>query len=115
MTQVEVWQKLACLARYDARELAIHCDISLRTLQRQFQEALKRSPQHWLKEQRLLAAKDLLIQGIPIKAIASDLGFKHYSHFCRQFKELSKMTPSEFAAAQLNGKRPPDNPNDYSI
>ena len=108
ITQVELWKGLAWPAQYNARKLASLCQISLRTLQRQFQNTLGRSPQHWLLELRIRTAQRLLLQGASIKEIASDLGFKHSSHFCRQFKRLAGMTPSQFVnAARTKFTNPP--------
>src|SRR6478735_518085 len=80
------WEELAEAARFNARELARLCQISDRQLQRQFRDHLDRSPRDWLNERRLEAAQRLLLSGHPIKIITFELGFKHVSHFCRQFK-----------------------------
>src|SRR5256885_12321421 len=90
------WNVLAEAAHYDARQLAILCHLSIRHLQREFRRAILRSPQEWLNERRLLAARELLLSGESVKKVALDLGFKQPSHFCRQFKALYHMTPSEF-------------------
>jgi len=34
--------------------------------------------------------------GHPLKAIASSVGFKTESHFCKRFKEITSMTPMEY-------------------
>jgi len=34
--------------------------------------------------------------GYPLKAVASSVGFKTESHFCRRFKEIMSMTPIEY-------------------
>ena len=34
--------------------------------------------------------------GHPLKAVASSVGFKTESHFCRRFKEIMSMTPIEY-------------------
>jgi AraC-like DNA-binding protein len=91
-------------AHYDARELARLCRVSLRQLQREFSRSLGRSPQEWLNEQRLRAARPLLLRGEPIKKVALELGFKQPSHFYRQFKCLYRMTPSEFVTSVLQAR-----------
>src|SRR5581483_9701131 len=90
------WKELAERARYDAKNLAALCRISSRQLQREFRRQLGRSPQDWLDEQRISAARRLLLAGEPLKKVAADLGFKQTSHFCRRFKSINKMTPSAF-------------------
>jgi len=91
------WGLLAETAHYNSNELARLCGVSTRQLQRHFRRCFYCSPQSWLNEQRLLAAQQLLLSGESIKKVALDLGFKQPSHFCRQFKIRTKMTPSEFA------------------
>jgi AraC family cel operon transcriptional repressor len=95
-------KKSAVSARYDARELARLFDMSPRQLQRKFNRYMKRSPQDWLNEQRVMAARRLLLTGGSVKEVAFELGFKQVSHFCRQFKMYHHMTPSEFVKAKLN-------------
>jgi len=92
------WEQLAGAARYDAKELAKLCHLSVRQLERDFCRSLERSPQDWLNEQRVKAAKNLLLSGQPVKVVAFELGFKQSSHFCRQFKSFNCLTPSQFAS-----------------
>jgi AraC family transcriptional regulator len=91
---------LAGTARYDAKELAKLCHLSVRQLERDFRHHFGRTPQDWLNEQRIKGARQLLLSGVPVKWAAYEMGFKQPSHFCRQFKELHNMTPSEFMLAQ---------------
>ena len=96
---LERWEQLAGTARYDAKALAKLCNLSDRQLERDFHRLLDRSPQDWLNEQRIKAAQQLLLSGQPvIKVVALDLGFKQVSHFCRQFKNQTQLTPTEFAS-----------------
>ena len=97
-------KKTAVSARYDARELARLFEMSPRQLQRKFNRYLKRSPQDWLNEQRVMAARRLLLSGETVKEVAFELGFKQVSHFCRQFKMYHNMTPSEFVKSKLGSR-----------
>ena len=90
-------------AKYDARELAVLCRISLRQLRRDVRRCLGSSPQAWLNERRLMAARELLLSGQSVKEVAFNLGFRQASHFCRQFKLRNGMTPSEF----VQRRKPP--------
>jgi transcriptional regulator GlxA family with amidase domain len=92
------WEDLAVAAHYDARELAKLCHLSVRQLERDFRHDLGRSPQDWLNGQRLKTAQQLLLSGQPVKKVALELGFKQVSHFCRQFKSLNNVTPSQFVS-----------------
>lgn len=90
------WEELAQAARFDANELAKLCRISTRHLEREFRRRIGRTPQDWLNERRIMAATRLLLSGMPIKAVAFEVGFKQPSHFNRHFKLRHRMTPSEF-------------------
>ena len=71
--------------------------VSVRQLQRYFLEELGRTPKSWLNEQRMIAARKLLlVHGMSVKATSAQLGFKQPSHFCREFKRSYDMTPSQF-------------------
>ena len=94
------WEQLAGTARYDAKDLAKLCNLSVRQLERDFRRGLERSPQDWLNEQRIKASQQLLISGQPVKVVAFELGFKQPSHFCRQFKSFNNLTPSQFAGQE---------------
>jgi len=90
------WKVLAAIAHYNSKELAKLCELSPRQLQRKFNVLFGRSPQDWLNHQRILAAQQLLLSGEPVKEVAFELGFKRVSHFYRQFKLQSQMTPLQF-------------------
>jgi AraC-like DNA-binding protein len=90
------WVDLAATAGFDAKELALLCHVSTRQMQRVFRRDFGMSPQQWLNNQRILAAQKLLRAGEPAKKVASDLGFKQLSHFYRQFKSSTGMTPGQF-------------------
>jgi AraC-like DNA-binding protein len=99
----EQWEQMAGMAIFNARELARLRGLSLRQLERLILRDLGRTPQEWLNEQRIIEARKLLLSGQSVKMVAFQLGFKQPSHFCRQFKALSSMTPSEFVASTPSG------------
>jgi AraC-like DNA-binding protein len=85
-------------SRFEARNFAKLCGVSPRQLQREFKRHFKCTPQSWLNEQRIVFASRLLLMGHRIKSAALDSGFKQVSHFCREFKSKTGMTPSEFCS-----------------
>lgn len=93
------WEEMARSSGYNARKLASLYSISLRQLEREFQKTRGRSPQKWLDEQRIASARKMLLEGLSVKCVALELGYKQSSHFCRHFKERNGMTPSEFVAS----------------
>jgi AraC-like DNA-binding protein len=105
------WEQLAEAAQYNAPKLARLCNVSIRQLERQFHLKFGCSPQKWLDERRIAAAKELLLSGHSVKETSSDLDFKQIPHFCRQFKSHAGLTPSQFAhfKARIRKMSPTDN------
>jgi AraC-like DNA-binding protein len=95
-------EEMAQSANYDSNTLAHIYGVSTRQLQRHFRRRFHCPPQHWLNDCRMAKAKQMLVAGESVKKVAIDLGFKHTSHFCRQFKCRNHMTPSQFALSQTN-------------
>ncbi len=91
-----LWLQLAKQSNYNAGNMAEICQISLRQLERYFEDDFSRSPLEWLTEQRMLAARHLLLQSQSVKEVAYSLSYKQTSHFCRDFKKCYEMTPTEF-------------------
>jgi len=98
------WVKLAKEAHFNSRELARLCNLSPRHLQRELNKRFGRTPQDWLNEQRIIASHYLLTSGQPVKNVAFELGFKQPSHFCRQFKSVFSITPSQFVRTQMRNE-----------
>src|SRR6185503_15743617 len=94
------WEELAEAAQYRTYMLARLRNITTRQLRRQLRRDLGCAPQQWLNERRIAAAEELLRAGGPIKSVAFEVGFKQSSHFCRVFKALKRMTPSEFVVLE---------------
>ncbi len=73
--------------------------VSERTLSTAFREVLGVSPQQFIKTRRLAAARRALVgarqTGMPIKAVAFDLGFWHLGYFARDYRALFGESPSE--------------------
>jgi len=92
------WTVLAEKSHFQAKTLAAMCHVSLRHLERYWRKSFHQSPQSWLRELRLRAARPLLQTELTVKEIASHLGFKQSSHFCREFKRCTGRTPNAFRA-----------------
>jgi len=95
------WLELAKASNYRACLLAKRSGISVRQLERIFKRQFSNQPQRWLDQQRLAQAKSMLLAGNSIKAVALNLGYKQSSHFCRQFKTVNEMTPSQFVSIRF--------------
>jgi AraC-like DNA-binding protein len=93
-------EKLAEAADYKVSKMAALCGLSTRQLQRDFRRHLGCSPQAWLSEQRMQAARERLLAGEPVKVVALDLGFRHVPNFCEWFKTVNGTTAKEFVLSQ---------------
>lgn len=98
--------RLAVANDFSARRIARELGISSRQLQRIFRARLHTSPALWLREQRLLRARQLLPTSCSVKTVAYSLGFTHVSQFCRDFKARFGRRPS----ADLQREPPPGPP-----
>jgi AraC-like DNA-binding protein len=96
---IQKWEELAEDVGFSAGRLARICCVTPRHLRRQFHSALRVSPQEWLNARRLAHAAQELRSGKSVKEAALGSGFKQVSHFSRQFKMRSGLTPSEFLAS----------------
>jgi len=90
------WLRLGREAKFNASDMAAHCGITLRQLERHAQTTFGCPPQQWLDEQRMIAADILLREAETIKEVALQLGFSQSSHFCRQFRKHFGLTPTQF-------------------
>ena len=93
---LENWVKLAFLANFNPAKLAELHGVTLRTLQRHFEDEGWPPPEKWCKEQRLTRAVSLLASGMRIKEVASVLGYRHASQLSRQFKQHFGVSPASF-------------------
>jgi AraC-like DNA-binding protein len=96
------WEELAAVSDYRVEEMARHCRISPRQLQRHFLVVFGQTPKRWLDELRARAAAHEILHGALVKRASSDLHFKQASHFTKFFKRVKGTTPTKYAH-----KRPP--------
>lgn len=64
-------------------------------MMRQFKEETGYSMHQYISEKRLLAAKSMILAGMPATAAALECGFRDYSTFARAFKKKMGSLPSE--------------------
>lgn len=75
-------------------ELAEVADLSQFHFARAFRKSTGQTPQHYLMEQRIERAKQLLSRDdLPIVEISLRTGFKNQSHFTTLFRKFTKFTP----------------------
>lgn len=78
-------------------ELAGIVGLSVRHFARAFRVATGKTPARFVHEQRMLRAKQMLVQpGASVTEIALVCGFSHAQHFSTSFRREIGMTPTEF-------------------
>lgn len=70
--------------------------LSLSQLNRQFKAIFLITPQQYIQKMRLEHAIELLEDDFSITEISSKCAYADHSAFCRKFKEMTTMTPSQF-------------------
>jgi transcriptional regulator GlxA family with amidase domain len=83
--------------RVSMRSLADSLDVSERHLRDAFVFDVGCPPSQYLRRLRIERAKQLLRDGMPIKVIATEVGFVDTAHLSRNFKKIVGMTPAQFA------------------
>lgn len=81
---------------FSLSKLAGEIAMSERQLQRKLNAALNMTPGEYLREFRLIKAKELLVQHIPVGQVAEQVGFSSQAYFTKCFKQSFECTPSEF-------------------
>ncbi|XOV80182.1 MAG: ATP-binding protein [Aestuariibacter sp.] len=81
---------------FSLAKLASEIAMSERQLQRKLNAALNMTPGEYLREFRLIRAKELLLQLIPVGQVAEQVGFSSQAYFTKCFKQSFDCTPSEF-------------------
>jgi AraC-like DNA-binding protein len=90
---INALRRIAPRCKYNSREVCRALGVTARHLQRIFARHMDASPQDWLNEQRLLAARDLLCQRNSVKEVAFALGFRTVSQLSRDFKNRFGVPP----------------------
>ena len=82
---------------YSLESLANMCAMSRSAFAAQFSEAFGRSAMDFVKEVRIRAAARMLIHSeMPVKTIASRVGYHSRSHFSYAFHEFFSKSPAEY-------------------
>jgi AraC-like DNA-binding protein len=93
------WLAIAKKANWSVVKFAKECNVSVRTLERNFLKNLGETPKAWLAKLRHSQAVILLQEGGTIKEVADILNYKNPHHFSREFKKQNGCPPSKVAAS----------------
>lgn len=89
-------RKLSAACGYRREALAAALQVSQRQLERMFVKHLGATPARWLHDERLHAARRLLLSAASVKEVAFELSFSQPSQFCRDFRRRFGCTPAEW-------------------
>jgi len=83
-------------------QVARDCKLSVSHFVRAFKQTTGQPPYRWLLQQRIDAAKELLLHsGLPMVEIALKCGFADQACFIRAFRKLLNTTPGEWRRIRL--------------
>lgn len=101
LKQIQSAAKMLYLQKGQFRiaELAEHCNLSARQLQRQFQDVVGVSAKTLARSIRFEEVRKQLMldPDQSLTSLAYEYGYADQAHFIRDFKEFADRTPSEFA------------------
>ncbi len=97
LLKIVEWEQLGRQAGFSPPTMAALCHVSLRQLERLFEQQFQTTPGHWLRALQCRLAKELVSQGYSNKAASTELTFANESHFCREFKKAFGVPPQTFA------------------
>lgn len=81
--------------RLTLQRLAAHLHVSVSTLSHVYAQETGESPLATLRRLRIERARILVLQGLPLKVIAEQLGFSDAFHLSKTFKRLEGASPRE--------------------
>ena len=94
LDRIRDWETQARRAKYRVQRLARKLGVTPRHLHRYFLNQFGVPPRRWLADLRMSDAQRMLRTGKPGKDVASRLGFKHQTHFCRAYRRARGTTPN---------------------
>ena len=109
-TDIEYNEKISSIVRYINDNL--HKDLSLDSLSsifylskyhllREFKKYVGYSIHQYIHKKRLIMAKGLLKQGLPVTEVFMKCGFGDYSNFIRAFKKAFGLSPKKYYKSTL--------------
>jgi len=85
-------------------EIAKHFWVSQSTISQTFRNKLGVSFYRCVTQRRLIAAKSLIIEGLPMENVGQKVGFSDYSTFYRAFKQEFGISPRQFRKKRDSGE-----------
>lgn len=86
--------------RISLAETAHHFYISESTISQTFRKKMDVSFYRYVTQRRLIASKALIEHGLPLEAVAEQIGFTDYSTFYRAFRQEYGISPRQYRKKQ---------------
>jgi len=83
-------------------DVAHHFYISESTITQTFRKKMGVSFYRCVTQRRLIAAKELILQGLPMDTVGEKVGFTDYSSFFRAFKQEYGLSPTQYKKLQAS-------------
>lgn len=96
LDQIMVYVEQNYSKNISLNEIAKEFFISSSTVSHLFKQKLDISFYRFVTQRRLIAAKSLIADGIPLETTATEVGFKDYSSFYRSFKQEYGISPRQY-------------------
>ncbi len=87
-------------AKITLEDMARHLYVSKSTISQTFRNRMGVSFYRCLTQRRLIAAKSLIAENIPMEEISRQVGFSDYSSFYRAFRQEYGICPQQYRAIQ---------------
>lgn len=91
---------LALGGGFKVGSLCKNLGVSERQLHRLFIDSLGISPKDWLRRERMVQARQLLLEGLQVQQAAAELGFRSIKDFSREFQAVCELSPTDFQRRQ---------------
>lgn len=86
-----------CAAAWTNRAMARSANLSVRAFERRFRNLYRISPQVYVRQLRVrMATRALVYHSRPLAEIAAEFGYADQSHFTREFRRETSMTPGQY-------------------
>ena len=96
LDRIRNWDDRLQKSRWQAKALARNCGVGVWDLRHYIRLKFRVKLHTWITARRMARAAAMLSQGMAVKIVSSELGYKQPSHFSREFKRFQRATPSDF-------------------